>query len=381
MLSERQLKVLQRVADGTRCFGPATADAEADGLIALKEFQPEAEEIVELGENGYLERVNPNRESSSAYGYIDLIMVKGLTAKGRKALDEARGNRRLVVLKKIYDHVGDSITEAISFDEFTREMSFSSDEANAVLSYLNSKGYLGDTNAVGLSHEGIVEAERIITDQEEAVRILGGHSREDELQVREREARRYRVLRRLYDMSGADVDRGVPYYKLQEAERLDELQWWAVQDYLIAEGLIRERANLEITERGIDEIERSQRSPQTSTEHFSGTVIQNYYGNVGSVQTGSHSTAVVTQHQNSNTELLPLIERLVEALEALPVRPGVEDALEQTEMLREEAQLQIPRLKRIKSYLSAIGVLAGDTSVDLATGDISKLIESQAKPV
>jgi hypothetical protein len=64
MLSERQLKVLQRVADGTRCFGPVTADAEADGLIALKEFQPEAEEIVELGENGYLERVHPNRESS-----------------------------------------------------------------------------------------------------------------------------------------------------------------------------------------------------------------------------------------------------------------------------------------------------------------------------
>jgi len=350
-------------------------------LIALKEFQPEAEEIVELGENGYLERVNPNRESSSAYGYIDLIMVKGLTAKGRKALDEAGGNRRLVALKKIYDHVGDSITETISFDEFTREMDFSSDESNAVLSYLKSKGYLGDTNAVGLSHEGIVEAERIITDQEEAVRILGGRSREDELRVREREARRYRVLRRLYELSGADVDRGVPYYKLQEAERLDDLQWWPVQDYLIAEGLIRERANLEITERGIDEIERSQRSPQTSTEHFSGSVIQNYYGNVGSVQTGSHSTAVVTQHQNSNTELLPLIERLVEALEALRERPGVEDALEQTEMLKEEARLQSPRMKRIKSHLSAIGVLAGDPTVNLATGDISKLIESQAKPV
>jgi hypothetical protein len=380
MLSERQLRVLQQVADDTRCFGPETAADEEAILAALKQFQPEAEEIIELGDNGYLERVNPNRESTTAYSYIDLVLVKGLTAKGRKALDEARGNRRLVALKKIYEHVGDSTAEAMSFDEFAREMNFPSDEANAVLSYLNSKGYLGDTNAVGLSHKGIVEAERIITDQEEALRILGGRSREDELLVRERESRRYRVLRRLYDMSRADVDRGVPYYKLQEAERLDDLQWWPVQDYLIAEGLIRERTNLEITERGIDEIERSQRSPQASTEHFSGNVIQNYYGNVGSVQSGSHSTAVVTQYQNSNTELLPLIERLVEALEALPERPEVNDALQQTEMLKEEAQLQIPRLKRIKSYLSAIGVLAGDASVDLARGDITKLIESHAKP-
>jgi hypothetical protein len=50
-------------------------------------------------------------------------------------------------------------------------------------------------------------------------------------------------------------------------------------------------------------------------------------------------------------------------------------------MLKEEAQLQSPRLKRIKSYVSAIGSLAGDASVDLARGDISELIESQDKPM
>ena len=350
-------------------------------MDVLKRFQPIAEEIIELGDGNYLEDVKPHHDSSTAYSYIDRVMVKGITAKGRRSLEEVRSRRRLFALKKIYDRVGDSITTGINFGEFVSETSFTTDEARATLSYLNDKGYLGGHGDAGLSHAGIIEVERIITDRQEAANILGVWSREDELLVREREARRYRVLRRLYDISGANVNHGVPYDKLQEAERLDDLQWWAVQDYLIAEGLIRERANLEITERGIDEIERSQKSPQASTEHFSGSVIQNYYGNVGSVQTGSHSTAVVTQHQNSNTELLPLIERLVEALEALRERPGVEDALEQTEMLKEEARLQSPRMKRIKSHLSAIGVLAGDPTVNLATDDISKLIESQSKPV
>jgi hypothetical protein len=182
-------------------------------------------------------------------------------------------------------------------------------------------------------------------------------------------------------MSGANVDRGVPYYELQKAEGLDEDQRWAVYDYLKAEGLLEERANIHITGLGIDEIERSQKSPQSSTEHFPGTVIQNYYGAVGAVQTGSHSTAVVTQHQNSNVDLLPLAERLVTALEALPETPGRDDALEQAEMLREEARLQIPRPKRIKSFLSAIRVLARDAAVDSASGDIAKLIDGQGKSV
>lgn len=374
MLNEDQIKTLQQVADGRRSFGPEDTTMGESELEPLKRFQPIAEKIIELGDDHYLENVKPNRESSTAYSYIDLIIVKGITAKGRRALEEARGRRRLFALKKIYDRVGDSITAGIGFSEFVSVTGLMPDEGRATLSYLNEKGYLGGHGDAGLSHAGIVEAERIITDRQRATDILGSQSSEDLLLVRERESRRFRVLRRLYDMSRANVDRGVPYDKLQEAEGLDENQWWAVHDYLKAERLIKEIANLHITELGIDEIERSKESPQSSTAHFSGVVIQNYYGNVGAVQSGSHSTAYVSQ-QNSHAELVSLLEKLRYALEAAPETPEKSDALEQFEMLKEEAQLEQPRPGRIKSCVSAIGAFVRDVSVDVASSAITKFVE------
>lgn len=379
MLTEGQLKILQLVSDGKRSFGPESPSGPETRIDALKRFQPEAVEIVELGEKNYLEKVSPQRESSTAYGFIDLIMVKGITAGGRRALDEARGLMRLVALKKIYDRVGDNHTGGISLQEFIAATDLSPDEARATLSYLNDKGYLGGHNDAGLSHAGIVEAERIITDKQEAVRILGAWSKEDELLVRDRESCRYRVLRRLYDMSGANVDRGVPYNRLQEAEGLDEQSWWAVHDYLKSEGLIRQGTYIEITERGVDEIERSRRSPQHSTEHFSSHVIQHFYGNVGAVQTGSNSTAVVTQRQNSNAELLHLVELLGHAVEATSETASREDALEQLDILMEEAGLENPRPKRIRSLLAAIRLFMGDASVESASGEISDFINQSSE--
>lgn len=379
MLTKGQLKILQLVSDGKRSFGPETSAGHETKLDALRRFQPEAEEIVELGENNYLEKVSPHRESSTAYGFIDLIMVKGITASGRRALDEARGLMRLVALKKIYDRVGDNHTGGISLREFIAATDLSPDEARATLNYLNDKGYLGGHNDAGLSHAGIVEAERIITNRQEAVRILGAWSKEDELLVRDRESRRYRVLRRLYDMSGANVDRGVPYNRLQEAEGLDEQSWWAVHDYLKAEGLIREGTHIEITERGVDEIERSRRSPQLSTEHFSSHVIQHFHGNVGAVQTGSNSTAVVNQHQSSNAELLRLVGLLGHAVEATSETASREDALEQLDLLKEEAGLERPRPKRIRSILAAIKLFIGDASVESVSGEIAEFINRLAE--
>lgn len=375
MLNGSQIKILRKVAEGRRSFGPENSAGQESELDALRRFQPEAEEIVELGENGYLEKVSPNRENTTAYSFIDLVMVKGVTARGRRALDEARGRERLAALKRIYDRVGDSTTDGITLGEFVSLTNFKHDEARAVLGYLNDKGYLGGGRDAGLSHAGVVEAERIITDKEEAVGILGAWSNEDELLVRDREALRYRVLRRLYDMSGGDVDRGVPYYKLQEAEGLDERRWWAVHDYLKAEGLIRERTHIEITERGVDEIERSERSPQLPTEHFSPVVIQHFYGSVGAVQSGNHSTARVTQHHNPSTVLLRLVEQLGQAVGAVAEKPSRGEALEQLEMLKEEALLERPRPKRIKSYLAAIRLFMGDASVESASDLVAEFIK------
>jgi hypothetical protein len=82
-LSESQKELLRQVDNGERSFR-----AEDDSDESLKRFQPQAEELAELGQNGYLDGVKPHPESHSGHRYIDLVMVRGLTAKGRRALNE-----------------------------------------------------------------------------------------------------------------------------------------------------------------------------------------------------------------------------------------------------------------------------------------------------
>ena len=365
---------MEQIANDERVFVPDESSARTveERRNAHWQFQPVAEELIELGRNGYVEKVNPTSETSSGHDYIILVNVKGLTAKGRRALEEGRQNRRLVALKKIYDRVGDNSFTRLGLDEFTQAANVTEDEAHEILAYLGEKGYLG--SGIGLSHRGVVEAERIITDRQEATRILGSWLREDELLVREREGRRFRILRRLYDMSGGSAERDVSYREVQTAERLDDEQWWPAYYWLEAEGLLEEAVSsrVRLTAQGVDEIERTKKAPQSSTEHFPSIVIQNNYGNIGAIQSGSHNTANVSQQLNANTELRILVQQLHAAIEAQPDSPEKNEALEQFEVLKEEAEAEQPRPNRIKSCLKAIGGFVKDVSVDLASSAIMK---------
>jgi hypothetical protein len=372
MLDEKQIRILRRVADGNRVFGPEEASGNEAELTALKRFQPEAEVIVELGELGYLEGVTPHRESWFVHSYVDHVRVRGLAAKGRRALEEARARRRLIALKKIYDRIGDNTTERISFDEFKEATGLSYEEAQATLEYLDGRGFLSD--GLELSHKGVVEIERIIKNRREAAEVFGESSREDELLVGEREARRYRVLRKLYDEADGEVGRGVSYRKVQEELRLADSEWWPTYYYLEAEGLIEEVASslVGITGPGVDEIERSRKAPREPTEHFPATVIQYFTAPVGAVHTGPHSSSEVTQNFGANaSEVLGLLQELRQGFQSLP-EDEREQAMEVVDALEEEIQSQNPRKGSIRAFLGQIGSFAADTAANVAAAAIAK---------
>ncbi|HEX5701880.1 MAG TPA: serine/threonine-protein kinase [Pyrinomonadaceae bacterium] len=84
-----QLNLLREIEGGKRAF-QANSRSEEDE----KAFQPQAEELIELGEDGYLSSCAPNRETSTGRAYIDFVFVGGLTAKGRRKLQELAATER-----------------------------------------------------------------------------------------------------------------------------------------------------------------------------------------------------------------------------------------------------------------------------------------------
>lgn len=74
-----------------------------------------------------------------------------------------------------------------------------------------------------------------------------------------------------------------------------------------------------ISHAGIKEIESVRSKPERGTEHFSPPVTQHFYGAVGTVQTGSHATANVTQNIGADlASTLVLIGQLKQQADKLP---------------------------------------------------------------
>jgi hypothetical protein len=87
MLGELKTEILKAVAGGKQDFHPEPDDG-SDGSRAR--FQLKARSIIELGRDGYLQDVRPTKESETGQHYIDLVMVGGLTPKGRRSVDSMK---------------------------------------------------------------------------------------------------------------------------------------------------------------------------------------------------------------------------------------------------------------------------------------------------
>jgi hypothetical protein len=202
-------------------------------------------------------------------------------------------------LKSLYDQAGDSIDKHIHCGNLTAGV----DGASAndyVVDYLVDKGYVepGSALTVKITHWGIRESENIILNRTLAVCLFGGYSEDAAQLVLRRQERRYSLLRKLYDIAAAARSFSTLYQhkRVTEGVEISEEEWQAVCDYLDAEGLADLRVNtlIGITPSGIDEIEQTISMPDSPTAHFSVQVIQNFYGNVGIVQIGSHNTAYIS---------------------------------------------------------------------------------------
>jgi hypothetical protein len=102
-----------------------------------------------------------------------------------------------------------------------------------------------------------------------------------------KQTKRYRTLLEMYEITDGNAGKDVHPSTLRERLGLSEDELHRVFDYLDAEGLIKRGASLQISHKGIIEIEDSIQNPNRRTEHFMSVVIQHFYGNVaGGVQGG-----------------------------------------------------------------------------------------------
>jgi DNA-binding PadR family transcriptional regulator len=186
---------------------------------------------------------------------------------------------------------------------------------------------------------------------------------------------RYTVLRKFYEKAGPSEHRSIPYRSLVAEEELNENKVLSVIRYLENEGLVKVNWNggdapiLNITYKGIKEVEQSIKQPDKPTEHFQPGVIQNFYGFVGAVQTGNNNTANVTQNNSLDiSEALKLIQEMRQHAISLP-QEIKEEAIEQLEDIEAEIQLPNPKPSRIKATMQALLNLASSTATTVGFAD------------
>jgi DNA-binding MarR family transcriptional regulator len=156
----------------------------------------------------------------------------------------------------------------------------------------------------------------------------------------------------------------------------DELE--RISDYLEGKGLIERVADEEIfiqlTHKGIVEIQNSINNPQNPTEHFPTQVIQYFNAPVGSVQTGNQNIANVQQNFGTKTE--DVIELLTELREHI-FDDKKQEGMEYIEGLEVELKSKKPSESRTKLFLKGLGEVIKDTGKEILADIGKKLITGE----
>lgn len=191
----------------------------------------------------------------------------------------------------------------------------------------------------------------------------------------DKQKKRYSLLRKLYELTDG-VETKITL--LEAPEGIDQRELWSIIDYLSSERLLKQLAGnaplVQISHRGVLEIEDSIVSPHKPTEHFLPQVI-NFYGNVGSVQSGNKNVANVSQNigDPSMVELLQELRRHLNSETTESKREGNEvlDGLEA------ELTSNNPNQSRIKFYPKGLSNFVTDTGKSLLVEIGSKIISNQ----
>jgi len=156
----------------------------------------------------------------------------------------------------------------------------------------------------------------------------------------ERDQKRYRVLKRIFEESGGNTIVPVSEETISEKEGIPAEELAVIARYLMNEGLIKfyTFGNLAIEHLGVREMETSIKNPNQNTEHFqSTTIIQHFHEAVHNVQTGNQNTQNVVI--NINPAFNEAISQLVELIHGSNLdEVKKEDAIEALERLPKLAQ-------------------------------------------
>lgn len=167
--------------------------------------------------------------------------------------------------------------------------------------------------------------------------------------VLERQEKRYRLLRHLYDATDGGVHASVSLADVAGEGNLCEADADAALNYLVEENLVKLEAfgpMISITHRGVVEVEQSINRPEQSTEHFPTHVTQYFYASVGAVQNGSQNTAHVTQNELER-EIFQLTVELSQGM-ASTGGSAVEFEIGSHKHMLAEMAVERGRLKRIE---------------------------------
>lgn len=191
--------------------------------------------------------------------------------------------------------------------------------------------------------------------------------------------KQYEVLKWIYDKANGSRSKIInvvdlitenPKYTRDELER--------ISDYLEGERLIERVADqeivVELTHKGVVEIQSSINNPQKPTEHFPAQVINNFYAPVGSSQIGNQNIANVQQNFGSKTEdVINLLGELRKHISDDKKQEG----LALIESLEKEVQSEKPSEPTIKLFIQGIGNFVKDTGKELLVEIGKKLISGE----
>jgi hypothetical protein len=196
-------------------------------------------------------------------------------------------------------------------------------------------------------------------------------------EVLERQKNRYKILYGIYKSVAGKKNYHRCYVEvpeLIEAMGMNDEDVYEALDYLVEEGLLLSISDelfiISLSHRGKVEVERSITHPNESTEHFMVSVVQHFHAPVGVVQSGSHSTAGVTQYFSFDTsEMLELVIKLRQNIDNLTPEKRAE-ATELVEGLEEEASAPDPRPARIKAFVRELSTLSTSSSMEVILSGI-----------
>lgn len=243
-------------------------------------------------------------------------------------------------MEEVYDQSGGDPMCWPDVDEVAQHLGLEYDEWRPVHTYLLRAGLLDSRGPrlVSMTTYGVDYVENMVLKRQE---------------------QRFKLLREIYEAlegSQSKVLPGKGFYECADAVRLARSEAEDAREWLYKQDLLRGfdgEGGVQLTQSGVQEVERSLAHPNEATEHFPMSVVQNVTHNyqisgpVGALQSGSHNTATVVQNVAVGDSAMTALAQLRHAAEKLSGEDR-EEAIELVDTIEEQVRSRKPKKSVIK---------------------------------